>query len=500
MTLIPLELPPGVSRPGTLYGSRGRWYDTNLVRWVDGVMQPWGGWDNLQEGSGPTDIDLAEPVRGMFSWLGGVAHLAMGTPTKLYHYSEGVLTDITPSGFQTGSSDAAEVSGAFGSGPFGSGLFGTGGSLSTTLVEAQTWQFDNFGEDLIAVAYSDGRLHYWDKSVGGVASALSGAPEFCRGVVVTPERFVVALGAEGDPRKIAWSDQEDATDWTPTVSNQAGDFTLAGPGEILAGRRSKKETLLWTDDGLYRMQYIGGTLVYSVKNVADHCGAIGPLAMAVADGKAFWMGHRGFFGYDGFVKAIPSEVSDYVFDDINRTQASKIAADVRSDFGEILWYYPSSGSDENDRYVSFNWRSGEWTIGQLERTSGIDRNPFDYPIAADASGAVYEHEKGTTYLDTDGATALTPYAESGPVEIGNGDRWMHVLRLIPDEATNGDVQLTAYTGDYPTESETTHGPFTTAQPTDVRFAGRLVRLKVEQVNTGWRYGGVRLEVRPGEMR
>src|SRR5690606_14666626 len=149
-------------------------------------------------------------------------------------------------------------------------------------------------EDLVGVAYSDGRILYWDSSTGGDVAALSNAPTGCLGVVGTPERFVVALGASSDGRLVKWSEQEGATDWTPVRTNQAGDFTLPGSGQIMAGRRSKNETLIWTDTGLFGMRYIGGDFVYTFPLLGEG-GAISRRSMAMTDGRAFWMGTRGFY-------------------------------------------------------------------------------------------------------------------------------------------------------------------------------------------------------------
>ena len=495
MAYLPLKIPPGVVRPGTVYSARGRWYSTQLVRWFEGSMQPFGGWQRLKD-SDDADVALGGPARGVAAWRdnAGTPHIAFGLSDTLYEFHLGTLTDITPVGFTAGQADASQSSGSYNNGAYGSGAYGGGDTSQVTITEAQTWQFDTFGEDLVAVAYSDGHIYHWEKSAGGAAAALSNAPTGCAAVVVTPERFVVALGAGGDGRYLQWSDQEQATSWDLTdPTTQAGDFTLPGSGRLVAGRRSRTETLLWTDTGLFAMRYIGGVLVYSFQELGSGCGAISRRSMVVQGERAIWMGHHAFHGYDGYVQTLPSAVADYVFSDLNRTKASKIWAETRSEFSEVIWHYCSAGAKENDRYVAYNYELQVWYIGQLERVGGVDRGALDTPLAVDSLGAVYQHEFGTSYLDTDGATDLVPSAESGPIEIGEGDRLYSIRQIIPDEQTLGDLSLTLLAGNYPNAKESMHGPYSAADPTSVRVTTRQVRLKVSQVNPGWRLGTPRLE-------
>ena len=501
MARVPMKLQPGMSRPGTLYESKGRWYDGNLVRGFDGVMQPIGGWQKLQT-SAPADVNVGNPVRGAHVWRRDLRtpQVALGTATKLYHFEEGVLTDITPVSFTTGGVDATQTSGAFGQGAYGAGAYGVGDASVDTLVEANSWQMDNYGEDLVAVALSDGQLLYWDRSVGvgTPAAALSNAPTSNLGVVVTPEKFVVALGADGDPKNVAWADQDDPTIWTAANTNQAGDLDLAMEGQIMGGQRTRSETLIWTDTALYAMRFIGGVLVYTIPEVGKG-GAASRMAWQVVDSKAFWMGPRGFYMYDGSVRRLHSDVGDFVFNDLNRTQASKIWCEKRSQFGEVTWYYPSATSTECDRYVTYNYALGIWYFGALERTGGVDQGILDYPISSDASGDIYQHESGVSYLDPADA-AIEIYAESGPVELGQGDNVMHLDDIYPDEATLGDLQFKIHTADGPMSAETVNGPYAATEVVNLRLEARQMRIEVEQVNPGWRFGTPRLDLKAGGMR
>jgi hypothetical protein len=664
MPYVPVALPPGVLRNGTLYQAKGRWYGANLVRWREGAMQPIGGWTRVerndapelsaaisddgtvftdytteansgtlgdfvltpavpaendafyfalaypfkgvgvqysvaQVGGGitweyyastndgewkalsnvvdnssgftateantyaiswdlPTDwttttvnsqgpfyyvrarcnaaatsgatgsfadmvlspIKLLEPVRGSVGWKdnGQNSWAGFGTATKLYAFGGSFVYDITPAGFTTGDEDASSTAGQYGDGAFSGGLYGTGDAGAATLTEAQTWQVDTFGEDLVAVAYSDGKLYKWDTSVGGATPAAvmhAYAPIENVGVVVTPERFVVALGGRGnvtapvdisdpasDARRVIWSDQEDEEEWDPTVAgSQAGDFILPGAGELMCGARNRNETLLWTDIDLFSMRYIGGTLVYSFAQVGAQCGIISRHAKAVVDGRAYWMGQRGFFMYDGYAKPLPCPVSDDVFNNLNREQRSKIVAISVSEYGQIWFAYPSAGSLENDTIVSYNYLenhwSGPWT---LERTAGFDRGPFDYPVLFDSLGQMYYHETGTEYYVPAWTSQLTPSAETGPIELGQGDTVMTVNRLVPDEDTLGEVDATLYASLFPTATEDSQAITTLSEPTSCRLTGRQVRLKVLQDTPGWRVGVFRLEVTPRGRR
>lgn len=446
------------------------------------------------------DVDIS--VLGMFAWRdkGGQPWLVMGSPARCWAFTEGALTEITPASFTEGQEDATASGEAYGDGAYGIGAYGAGDPSQTTITPAQSWQLDNFGEVLVTVARSDGQLLSWDLDTSNNLSVVANAPTNNEAVVVTPERFLVALGAGGDGRKVQWADQESMTTWTPTATNQAGDFILPGPGQILLGKRARGETLIWTTSDLFAMRYIAGQLVYSFQQVGSDCGPISSRAVAMVDGtRAFWMGQESFYVYNGFAQPISSEVSDYVYNDMNRLQSSKIHAVPMPEFGAVWWYYCSSGSSDIDRYVVYNYVDDHWAVGELNRTAGVPRGVFQYPMAADKTGAIYDHERGSTYLDTNGS-GLTPFAESGPFEVAQGNRLAVVQELIPDEKTLGDVQMKIFTRLYPTADETEHGPFTMTNPTSVRMTGRQVRVRAEQVSTGWRLGDVRLDVEPGSRR
>jgi hypothetical protein len=321
------------------------------------------------------------------------------------------------------------------------------------------------------------------------AVAITNAPTSCSAVMTTAERFVFALGASGNPRKVSWCDQENNTVWTPSATNQAGDFELNSVGSLKCGKRVRGINLLFTDVDVHAATYIGLPYVYSFEKAGSGCGVISSQAVAAIDTAAIWMSKSGFWVYDGYVKPLVSDVGDYIFQNINYNQASKVYAVHNSKYGEIIWFYPSSASNENDSYVVYNYREGHWAIGTLSRTAGTDRGVFVNPLMISSDGYIYEHEVGYAY------DSAVPFAESGPYEIGSGDNIMSVRRVIPDEQTLGEVVVSFKTRMYPMATETTYGPYTASQPTDVRFAARQVKVRYTgNVLEDWRVGVNRFDV------
>lgn len=494
MALYPIKLPPGVYRNGTEYQSAGRWYDANLVRWFEGTMRPVGGWTK------ETQSTFSGVCRGLYAWKSNdyTRYAALGTNSNLYAYAGGSYVDITPSTFTPGRVDSVYQLG-YGVAAYGTEDYGVQRPGLGLVLEAATWSIDNFGQIPVFCAPHDGRILSWDLNAANNADAVTDAPTDCRGVVVTPERFLVALGADGDPRKVQWADQETLTDWTPAATNQAGDFSLSTSGTIMGGRRIRGATLIWTDSDVHTMTYIGTPYVYSFDRVGSFCGVAGPNAMAALDSFAIWMGTNGFFMYDGVVKPIPCDVQDYVFGDLNKVQAAKIYAGANTAFGEVWWFYPSANSVENDRYVVYNYRENHWTIGTLSRTAWTGSGVFEYPLATDAGGQLYDHEAGWT---DDGAAILSDrYALAGPTEVGNGDQIIHAVQLIPDEKTQGQAKIAFKSRFTPDGTEYTYGPYTLTPYTDIRFTGRQVSMEiVGNADADWRVGVVRVNGKPGGER
>ena len=492
MALIPLNIPAGQYRNGTEYQSLGRWRDGNLIRFHEGSLRPVGGW--RQRGS----VDIAGVVRSMLAWEdnSNSRRLALGTHDKLFAMTaSNAVTDITPVGFTAGRVDAT-LSVGFGASTYGNQTYGTPRQDTSTLLPATTWSLDNWGEYLVGCTADDGNLYEWQLDSAEDAAQIANSPENCSALMVTEERSLFAFGAGGNPRKIAFSDREDNTVWTPLATNEAGDIEIQTSGTILRGLRTRGQALILTDQDAHTATYQGPPFVYGFERVGTSCGLIAANAAVAIDMGVVWMGARSFFTYSGgAVQELPSEVSDYVFSDFNTDQRSKVHALVNSRWSEIWWFYPSGASVECNRYVVYDYAQNVWSTGDIDRTAGVDSGAFRQPMWIAADGVLYEHEAGYSY------SGATPFCESGPITLGTGDQVMSVQQFIPDERTLGDVTATFKTRFYPTATERSYGPFSMANPTSMRFTGRQVRMRVDGNSAAdWRVGVMRLDAVPGGRR
>lgn len=491
MAYIPLQIPPGVYKNGTEYQSKGRWNSSNLVRWYENTIRPVGGWRKR------STTQMSGLARGLINWRDNSNNrrIAIGTHSNLYVMNEnGTVFDISPSTLVSGNADALLKIG-YGYGTYGSSAYGIARPDLGQFIPATTWSLDTFGEYLVACSTKDGRLLEWQLNTSSDAAPITNAPTDCTGLIVTQERFIFALGAGGNTRRIAWCDQENNTVWSPAATNQAGDFELTTIGSLMCAKRIRGATILFTNVDAHTATYIGPPFIYGFERIGAGCGVISKQSVAVIDNACIWMSDSGFWIYDGFVKPLKCDVGDYVFKNLNFTQSSKVYCVHNSSFGEIWWFYPSSGSNECDSYVTYNYRENHWAIGTLARTCGTDRGIFSNPLMMSPDGYLYEHEVGFAY---DGQTL---FAESGPVELGAGDRLMTLTGLIPDEVTAGDVQVRFSTKLYPNATEYNYGPYSLNSPTSVRLTGRQVAVKIEGVDlTDWRVGVIRFDGKLGSMR
>jgi len=406
------------------------------------------------------------------------------------------LVDVTPTGFTAGSDDASTGAG-YGIANYSAGYYGTPRPDAGSVTPATTWSFDTWGEYLVGCSTSDGKLYEWqlDASTPTKAAQITNSPTGCQGILVTAERSVFALGADGNARKVAWSDLENNTVWTASSTNLAGSQILQTTGKIICAKRVRGQNLILTDIDAHVGTYVGQPFVYTFEIAGRACGIVSANAVAVLDNAAVWMGQKGFHMYDGYVKPLPCEVYDYVFNNINTNQISKVYAVNNSQYNEVWWFYPSANSNENDSYVAWDYVENHWTIGTLARTCGTDRSVFRNPIMVGANGYIYDHEVGLNY------DSALPYAESGPFQIGQGDQIMYVNEMIPDERNLGSVSATFKTRYYPTSTETTHGPYSLTNPTSVRFNGRQIKMRVTTTTpSDWRVGTQRLNAIPGGRR
>lgn len=419
----------------------------------------------------------------------------------------------------------------WGAGTWSRGAWGSA-SATTTEAELRLWSHDNFGEDLL-INPRDAAIYYWDKTSTlsaraveiGTLSGASNTPTIAKQVLVSDnDRHVIAFGcnplgsSDQDNLLIRFSDQESLTDWTPTATNTAGDLRLGSGSEFIQAVETKREVLVWTDKSLHSMKYIGPPFTFGLQQLASSITIMGPKAAVAAEDFVFWMGIDNFYVYDGRTSNLPCTVRDYVFEDFNLEQAEKVFAGINSQWGEVIWFYPSSTSDENDRYVVFNYIEKVWYYGNLSRTAWRDRGIRTYPIAAGASGDsnyLYNHEIG---VDDDGS-AMEAYIESSQIDIGDGEKFLLINRLIPDLTFTGSssgspvANFTLETREYPGANydTVTSGSVTRSATTpveqftnqlDMRLRGRSFAIKVDSdaLGTRWRLGAPRVQLREDGRR
>jgi len=400
------------------------------------------------------------------------------------------------------------------------------------LLQSAKWALDNWGEDVLALQF-DGGLFYWDTSAGltslASTSEVSGAPTKSRFMIVSgDDRHVICLGTETtigttstqDNMFIRWSDQESTSDWTPTATNTAGSFRLTDGNQINTAVRSRGAVMIWTDTALYAMQFIGAPLTFGFKQIGSNCGAVGINAAVDVSGNSYWMSNDSFFVYDGAVKKLPCSVQDYVFDDINKNAQQDVYCAANSNYNEVMWFYASANSDQIDRMVIYNYAENLWYIGTLARTSWSDYGVYPVPYATEFKSSdttatistitglkagrtfVFLHETGTE----DDGSAMANHIESGDIDIADGDNFMSISRFIPDfKDLTGTADITIKTRPYPSGNQTSHGSFdvtTSTTKVNTRIRGRQVAVRISSDATGdkWRYGTMRLDIRPDGMR
>lgn len=397
------------------------------------------------------------------------------------------------------------------------------------------WAADNFGEDLI-FNVMNGAIYYWD-ATGGTStravelSSLTGAsdtPTIARKVLVSDvDRHVIAFGANiintstQDPLLIRFGSQESLTDFTPTATNTAGDLRLSKGSEIITAVQTSRQILVWTDQSLYSMQFIGAPFTFGVSLLGDNIRIAGPNTAIAVNDVVFWMGQENFYLYDGRIQAIPCTVRDYVFNDMNNQQSFKFHAGSIASQTEIWWHYCSSGSTEIDRYVVYNYGQQVWYYGTLVRTAWNDRASGlrSFPQGTGTDLYLYDHERGLDDYSTGSAVAINAFVESSDFDIGDGQQFMLLNRILPDLSFSGSdaanpaalftVKSRDFGGDNFTESPSGSATRTATSPVeqytdkiDLRARGRQMAIRVENTATGvkWRLGAPRLDARPDGRR
>jgi len=546
--------PPGIARNGTAEATAGRWFDASNMRWRGGVILPVGGNSRLDKTvvpGLPRDC-ITWHTNNYDRWA------AFGTDAGLYAYNftnQGFY-DITPPafpvlgvpGFKAGYGNGKYSSGPYGissgkspsldppptggfvanygAGNYGAHVYGISGPRAAAppgigdMVLPDWWSMDLFGEILMFVQTLDGHLYSWDPKTPTVKPVIvAGAPVKNRGVIVTDQRHVVLYGAAGDPRKIAWSDQENPNVWAADVTNLAGEKQLVTTAAALTACKIGSGILLFTTNDVHAMTYVGAPYAYGITQIATGCGPISPRSVVAVGSMVAWMSLQNFWIYQGNVQPLMCEVKDWFFDTLNPGSATRLFGSPNPQFAEIWWDFPDENAvnGENNRYLAFNYgASGKpyWLIGYRNRSSGDRNGTLDYPILGGPSapgastGALFQHETGWTDSGAPRASAGKVWLESGTIVIGEGDRRHHVKQVVFDSTSDPSAPppfgFRFLTKEQPYDAvETDTGLYTEIDNglMDVRFSGRSTRLRIEAlIDAPFDVGRPRLEVKAGGRR
>ena len=422
----------------------------------------------------------------------------------------------------------------WGADAWGSGSWGSSSSLGGNN-QLRLWTHDNFGEDLLLNVRA-GSVYYWDKTNGTNNRAvaltdLAGAnlaPTFALQTMVSDvDRHVICFGADPlnasgtartgaiDPLFIAFSDQENVAEWEPKTTNTAGSLRLSSGSQIIGAIRSRQEILIWTDTALYSMSFIGQPFTFGVNLINEGVGSIGPNAMVNTAKGVFWMDKKGFYNYAGSVVKLPCSVEEHVFDNINETQSYQTFGFLNKEFSEVGWFYCSAGSNAIDKYVTYNYEENVWMIGELSRTAWLDEGIFANPKAT-SSNYLFDHELGN---DDDGNAMTNVFIESSDFDLGEGEEFQFVSRIIPDVTFNGTgstgasgqkVNLVLKKRNFPGEDLSVGATGSCTSVTtkiDTRVRGRQAVLRIQSDDTdttvtglGFKVGATRIETQPDGKR
>jgi hypothetical protein len=424
----------------------------------------------------------------------------------------------------------------WGAGGWSEGTWGNGATSTDSL---RLWSQSNFGEDLIFGPRGNS-IYYWDATNGLTTravelSSLAGAsntPTKQNFILVSDvSRFVFCFGANTlgtstqDPMLIRWSDQENAVNWTPSATNQAGDLRLSQGSEIISALQARQEILVFTDSALYALQYVGGTIVWGSQLLSTNLSIASQNAAVFSDGVTYWMGLDSFYLYDGSVRNLPCTVKRHVFSDINQEQIEQVFAGSNEGFNEIWWFYCSGTSTTVDKYVIYNYEQDIWYFGSLARSAWVDTGIRQFPVAATYSNNLVTHEDGLDNNEGSSGTAITAFITSGEFDIDDGDKFSFIRRLLPDITFEGSTaESPAATfellplqssgsgrNDPLSEGGSSSGTVTRSATVPVekyttqvntRVRGRQLSIKVQSDSLGvkWQLGAPRIDIRADGRR
>jgi hypothetical protein len=427
--------------------------------------------------------------------------------------------------------------------PSTSNTFRNWGTPATTgtNIPLRLWSADTFGQDLV-YNVRDAGVYYWTASSGLEASGrvdergvdittLSGAdawsPVVASRVLVTDERHIVVLGTNDptvgdtqDPLLVRWSEQEDPLIWEPTPTNTAGFQRLTYGSRLVTAEKTRQETLIWSDSALYSMRYLGPPYTFGFNTISAETTIASPNCVATANNITYWMGLDKFYAYSGRVDTLPCALRQYVFDDINANQIEQVYAGTCEKFNEVWWLYPSAESEQINRYVIYNYLEKLWYYGELARSAWYDSHIRSYPIAT-TEGKILYQEFGLDDGLTNPPSAIPAYIESADFDIGEGDKFSFVKRIIPDvdfigsSSTTPSVTMAVASRNFPgqgtfqsIDSTLSSGSKVSLQVynyTDqawIRIRGRQMAFKISSDAAGvqWTLGVPRIDIREDGRR
>jgi hypothetical protein len=474
----------------------GAWWRMNLMRFSGGVLQPIGGWVSID---GLTNISA---TRRLLSWKDTTEQIWTAAASLDQILVQGLETaDITPDDWAIG--EAAQAMDGYGMGLYGASTYGTRRPVDIPTGSLGDWvSMDNFGEILVVCGSADGRILWWSPTTDGLTGKLTpipNAPTNCKAVAVTEERYIVALGANGDPRSVMWCDQEDPTTWAPAIENSAGSLELRTQTGAICGARVREGLLIFCDDDIHVLRWVGAPFFYGLDRVGEGCGPIGPNAVAPAGGRAAWMGKSGFFTWDGAPQTVVSDVQDYVFNNINvMTQALACGA-FNGTFMEAWWFYPTADASENNSYVIYNLVDRSWSAGTLARSAIAMRDAQNYPLMADPSGQVYHHEWG--WLADGQSRVGDVFAESGALDISDGASRILIRQMFADVSEPDAIRLKIIGQDGPSDADQLQVDMLVDRAdgiVDEMAEAKLLRIRLESAkDIRWRLGVLRGDIVQG---
>ena len=375
------------------------------------------------------------------------------------------------------------------------------------------WSMDNWGEDVL-LNRRGSNIFYFQTALSTTpmrATTVTTSPISVNSVIVSPnDRHVVALGANEfsptatvsgtfNPMLVRWSDQDNRTNWVPSVSSTAGEVVLTDGTRIVGAVRSKNAINVWTDNSLWLMEFAGPPFTFKFQQAGTNCGMIGPHAGIDYNGVTYWMGFDNFYANTGQVEVLDCTVRRFVFDRLNTTYYDKVYTGINSEFKEIIWLYVSSTATECDSYVVFSPEENYWVYGDTFFSTFKDREVFGNTITTGATTTgnfLFDNEPAGVF-DGDGAT-LTSFVESADFDVDDGNAIMYMSRIIPDfDLSTGKIKLHLTTKQFPESTETVVKEFditNTTQKVDFRSRGRQAKIRVscDSNNASWRWGSVRL--------